>query len=88
MRQQSVRADMAACTQPYREYVRLQRNEARILRLIAADCSPCSYLLISAASPVGVWRVLRRLRRRGLIEGHLSVGWRLTAAGWQIQRGE
>jgi hypothetical protein len=71
----------------------------RLLNRIAAECSDTSYCRLSgrslAEATAGSARhhstgqtALKRLRARGLIEGDFVTGWRLTAAGWEAQRGE
>lgn len=70
-----------------------------LLALIAADCSDTSYCRLSGralAEATGEKArhhssgrtALQRLVKRGLIEGDWLTGWRLTAAGWEAQRGE
>lgn len=70
-----------------------------ILNLIAAECSDTSYCRLSGRAMAEATgekarhhssgrTALLRLARRGLIEGSWITGWRLTAAGWEVQRGE
>lgn len=69
---------------------------AAILSCIAEDCGDSSYARHShstlarriGAPPSSVAVRVRRLVRLGLLEGDWITGWRLTAAGWEAQRGE
>lgn len=83
----------APCSYSERAYVRLQCAEAKVLLFLAEDCSESSYvapaLLIRrlGGSVAWAWMALRRLEALGRVEGSWRVGWRLTAAGWEMQGG-
>lgn len=68
-----------------RTTVTVDRAEAALLRLIAEDCSPCSYRGMGIWAPLWSWVILTRLEARRLIEGSFRLGWRLTEAGWATQ---